>query len=142
MVIDSSALLAILLREPEAGPFAQAIADDPRRLMSAVSALETAIVIHARKGPAGVRELDLLIHSAGVKVVSFDAEQVLLARTAYEKYGKGHHPAALNLGDCCSYALAVSAGQALLFKGNDFSQTDVPWARPEAPEGSIPSTFS
>jgi len=80
MVIDSSAVLAILLREPEAGPFAQAIAGDPKRLMSAVSALETAIVIHARKGPAGGRELDLLIHSAGVKIVSFDAEQILLTR--------------------------------------------------------------
>jgi len=128
MVIDSSALLAILLREPEAQPLAQAIAGDPRRLMSAVSALETAIVIHTRKGPAGVRELDLLLHSAGVKIVSFDSEQVLLARAAYEKYGKGHHPAALNLGDCCSYALAVSSGQTLLFKGNDFSQTNVPAA--------------
>ena len=129
MVIDSSALLAILLREPEAEPFAQAIAGDPRRLMSAVSALETVIVIHARKGPAGVRELDLLLHSAGIKIISFDADQVLLARAAYEKYGKGHHPAALNLGDCCSYALAMSAGQALLFKGNDFSQTDLPSVR-------------
>lgn len=125
MVIDSSALLAILLREPEAQPLAQAIAGDPRRLMSAVSALETAIVIHTRKGPAGVRELDLLLHSAGVKIVSFDSEQVLLARAAYEKYGKGHHPAALNLGDCCSYALALSSGEPLLFKGNDFSQTDI-----------------
>jgi len=125
MVIDSSAVLAILLREPEAETFARAIAGDPRRLMSAVSALETAIVVHARKGPAGVRELDLLVHAAGVKIVSFDPEQVLLARAAYEKYGKGHHPAALNLGDCCSYALAVSSGQALLFKGEDFSQTDM-----------------
>jgi len=125
MVIDSSAVLAILLREPEAETFARAIASDPRRLMSAVSALETAVVVHARKGPAGVRELDLLVHAAGVKIVSFDPEQVLLARAAYEKYGKGHHPAALNLGDCCSYALAVSSGQALLFKGKDFSQTDL-----------------
>lgn len=129
MVIDSSALLAILFSEPEAEPFARAIAGDPRRLMSAVSALETAIVVHARKGPAGVREFDLLLHAAGVKVVSFDSEQTLLARAAYEKYGKGHHPAALNLGDCCSYALAVSSGQPLLFKGRDFSQTDVQTAR-------------
>ncbi|HXO19097.1 MAG TPA: type II toxin-antitoxin system VapC family toxin [Thermoanaerobaculia bacterium] len=125
MVIDTSVLLAILLREPEAERFAQAIAGDPKRLMSAVSALETAIVIHARKGAAGVRELDLLIHAAGVKIVSFDPEQALLARAAYEKYGKGHHPAALNLGDCCNYALAVSSGQALLFKGDDFSRTNV-----------------
>ncbi|HEX7183542.1 MAG TPA: type II toxin-antitoxin system VapC family toxin [Thermoanaerobaculia bacterium] len=126
MVIDSSALLAILLREPEAERFAQAIAVDPKRLVSAVSALETAIVIHTRKGPAGVRELDLLIHAAALTVVHFDSDQVLLARAAYETYGKGRHSAALNLGDCCSYALARTSGQPLLFKGNDFSQTDVP----------------
>jgi ribonuclease VapC len=92
--------------------------------VSALSALKAAIVIHARKGPTGLRELDLLLHSAGATVVSFDAEQVLLARSAYEKYGKGHHPAALNLGDCCSYALSRSSGESLLFKGNDFSRTD------------------
>ncbi|HVF60752.1 MAG TPA: type II toxin-antitoxin system VapC family toxin [Thermoanaerobaculia bacterium] len=125
MVIDSSALLAILLGEPEADRFARLVALEPRRLASAVSALETAIVIHARKGPAGVRELDLLLHAAGVTIVSLDAEQVLGARAAYEKYGKGHHPAALNLGDCCSYALAHSSGQPLLFKGDDFARTDV-----------------
>jgi ribonuclease VapC len=131
MVIDSSALLSILLREPEGERFARAIATDPKRLVSAVSALEAAIVIHARKGPAGVRELDLLCHAAGLTIVSLDSDQVLLARAAYEEYGKGHHPAALNLGDSCSYALARSAGQPLLFKGNDFSQTDVPAACPE-----------
>jgi len=125
MVIDTSALLAILLAEPEASVFVQSIAASSKRLVSALSALEAAIVIHSRKGPAGVRELDLLFHAAGLTVVNFDSEQVQLARAAYEKFGKGHHPAALNLGDCCSYALAVSAGESLLFKGNDFSQTDV-----------------
>jgi ribonuclease VapC len=65
------------------------------------------------------------VHSANATVVSLDSDQVQLARTAYEKYGKGHHPAALNLGDCCSYALACSSGEPLLFKGNDFSKTDV-----------------
>ena len=125
MVIDTSALLAILLGEPEAEDFSRSIARDPKRLVSALSALEAAIVIHARKGPGGVRELDLLLHSAGATIVSFDADQALLARSAYEKYGKGYHPAALNLGDCCSYALSFSSGEPLLFKGNDFSQTDV-----------------
>lgn len=125
MVIDASVLLAILLGEPEAETFSGAMAADPKRLASAVTALEAAIVIHARKGPAGLRELDLLLHSAGITVVSLDADQVLLARTAYERYGKGHHSAALNLGDCCSYALSRSSGEALLFKGNDFSKTDV-----------------
>jgi len=91
-VIDASALLAILLGEPEAEEFSLSIADDPKRLVSALSALEAAIVIHARKGPAGIRELDLLIHSAGANIVSFDTNQVLLARSAYEKYGKGTIP--------------------------------------------------
>ncbi len=126
MVIDTSALIAILLGEPEAERFAQAIASDPRRLMSAVSAFEASIVIGVRKGPMGVRELDLLTYSAGVSIVSFDEEQVQIARAAYEKYGKGRHPAALNLGDCASYALARASGESLLFKGSDFSQSDIP----------------
>lgn len=130
MVIDSSALLAILLGEPEAELFSRAIAGDTKRLLSAVSALEAAIVTRARKGPAGLRELDLLFHAAGLSVVSFDADQVLLARAAYEKFGKGHHAAALNLGDCCSYALARSSGEPLLYKGNDFAQTDVRGVQP------------
>jgi ribonuclease VapC len=125
MVIDASALLAILLGEPESEDFSRSIAGDPRRLVSALSALEAAIVTHGRKGPTGTRDLDLLLHSAGVTIVSLDADQVLLAREGYEKYGKGHHPAALNLGDCCSYALSRSSGEPLLFKGNDFSRTDV-----------------
>jgi ribonuclease VapC len=129
MVIDTSALLAILLGEPEAADFSRAIAADPKRLVSAFSALEAAIVILSRKGPAGTRELDLLLHSAGVTIVSFEADQALLARAAYEKYGKGYHPAALNLGDCCSYALSRSSGEPLLFKGNDFSRTDIGVAR-------------
>jgi ribonuclease VapC len=124
MVVDAS-VLAILLGEPEAEDFSRAIAGDPKRLASSVTALEAALVIHARKGPAGLRELDLLLHAAGFTVVSLDADQVLLAREAYERYGKGHHPAALNLGDCCSYALSRSSGEALLFKGTHFSQTDI-----------------
>jgi ribonuclease VapC len=125
MVIDTSAILAILLGEPDAASFSRAIAGDPKRLMSSFSALEAATVIRSRKGPVGIRELDLLLHSIGATIVSLDADQVLLARSAYEKYGKGYHPAALNLGDCCSYALSRSSGEPLLFKGNDFSQTDV-----------------
>jgi uncharacterized protein with PIN domain len=77
------------------------------------------------EGTRRLREFDLLVHSAGATIVSFDADQVLLARSAYEMYGKGHHPAALNFGDCCSYALSRSSGEPLLFKGNDFSQTGV-----------------
>ena len=133
MVLDTSALLAILLAEPEAEPFARAIAGDPRRLVSALSAFEAAIVIGARKGPAGVRELDLLIHAAALSIVSFDEEQVQLARTAYEKYGKGRHPAGLNLGDCTSYALARISGEPLLCKGDDFPKTDIPLWSTEVP---------
>lgn len=125
MVIDASALLAILLGEPEAEAFARALAGDPKRLIGALSVLEASIVMLARKGPAGVRELDLLLHAAGATIVSLDEDQALLARAAYERYGKGRHPAALNLGDCCSYALAQWSGEPLLWKGDDFSRTDV-----------------
>jgi|GEM_PF-4933513 len=85
-------LLTILFGEPEAEDLAQLISRDPKRLVSALSALEAAIVIHFRKGPFGIRELDLLVHSAGATIVTFDADQVLLARSAYEKFVKGHHP--------------------------------------------------
>lgn len=126
MIIDTSALVALLLGEPEAHALARAIAADPKRLISAVSALETAIVIEARKGPSGGRDLDLLLHRAQIEIMGMDAEQVQLARRAYEKYGKGRHPAGLNLGDCCTYALARYTEEPLLFKGNDFSKTDIP----------------
>ena len=124
MVIDSSALLAILLGEPETHSFSKAIANDPKRLVSVVSALEAAIVIEAKKGPAGGRELDLLLHEASMDLVGMDVEQLKIARRAYQKFGKGLHPAGLNFGDCCSYALSRCSGEALLFKGNDFSKTD------------------
>lgn len=125
MVIDTSALIAILLGEPEAEIFARQIADDPKRLISAFSLLETSIVIEAKKGDSGGRELDLLIHRAGINLVAMDAEQSELARAAWRKYGKGRHPAGLNIGDCCSYALSKYSGEPLLFKGNDFSKTDI-----------------
>ncbi|MEM5787540.1 MAG: type II toxin-antitoxin system VapC family toxin [Syntrophobacteraceae bacterium] len=125
MIIDTSALVAILLGEPEAESFALAIAGDPRRFISAFTALETGIVIEAKKGEPGGRELDLLLHQARIEIVPLTAEQLEIARTAWRKYGKGRHPAGLNIGDCCSYALAECAGEPLLFKGNDFSQTDI-----------------
>jgi len=125
VVIDSSTVLAILLQEPDAESYAQAISDDPTHLMSAFSFLEASVVIAARKGPAAVHELDLLIHRARIEVVSFNAEQAEAAREAWMRYGKGRHPAALNLGDCCSYALSQTSGEPLLYKGSDFSMTDV-----------------
>ncbi len=125
MVIDTSAILALLLEEPEAKIYAEAISKDPKRLLSAATALELMIVIEARKGESGGRELDLLLHHAKIDIVPFDAEQAEIARHAWQRFGKGNHPAGLNLGDCFSYALAMQSGEALLFKGNDFNQTDV-----------------
>ena len=130
MVIDTSALIAILLNEAETEAFAKAIAADPKRLISAFNLLETAIVIEAKKGEAGGVELDLLLHRARIETVAISAEQVELARTAYRVYGKGNHPAGLNIGDCCAYALAKYSGEPLLFKGGDFALTDIPSALP------------
>lgn len=128
MVIDSSAILAILLREPERDAFVHAIAGAGVRLVSSMNALESAVVISARKGDLGVRELDLLFHQASFEVVAFTEEHLRLARAAYEKFGKGRHRAGLNLGDCCAYALSRHSGEPLLFKGNDFPHTDIPSA--------------
>ncbi len=125
MVIDTSALIAILQEEAEAESFARLIQGDGVRLLSTVSALEAAIVMECRKGPAGGRELDLLIHRSGTEIVPFNAEQFALARAAYRRFGKGIHPAGLNFGDCCSYALAKISGEPLLAKGEDFRRTDV-----------------
>jgi ribonuclease VapC len=125
MVIDTSALVAILLGEPEAEASALAIASDPKRLISALTALETAIVIEAKKGEPGGRELDLLIHQARIDIVPLTVEQCERARSVWREYGKGRHSAGLNVGDCCSYALAKISGEPLLFKRDDFSQTDV-----------------
>ena len=125
MVIDTSALIAILQQEPEASPYARAIGSDPVRLVSSVTALETSIVIESRKGLSGGRDLDLLLQEAKAEVVPFTVEQFEIARGAYRKFGNGRHPAALNFGDCCTYALAKVSGEALLAKGNDFPQTDI-----------------
>ena len=125
MVVDTSALIAILLGEPETEPFVRALAGDPKKMISAFNALESAIVIEARKGEAGGRELDLLLHRARIEIISLNVDQVEIALTAWRKYGKGNHPAGLNIGDCCAYALAKYSGEPLLFKGEDFSQTDI-----------------
>jgi ribonuclease VapC len=125
MVIDTSALIAILLGDPEAEALARAIADDSKRLVSAFTALEASVVIEAKKGEAGGRELDLLLHRARIEIVAMNAEQYEIARLGWRIYGKGRHPAGLNIGDCCSYALSKYSGEPLLFKGNDFTKTDV-----------------
>ena len=125
MVIDTSALIAILLGEQDAEALARAIARDPKRLISAFTGLETAIVIEAKKGEAGGRELDLLLHHAVIEIVSMNPDQCQIARLAWRTYGKGRHTAGLNIGDCCSYALARYSGEPLLFKGDDFAKTDI-----------------
>ena len=128
MVIDTSALLAILNKEPESGSMAAAIEVDGVLLISAATVVETGIVIESRYGITGSMDLDLLMHTIRVQIEPVTEEQARVARAAYRKYGKGHHQAALNYGDCFSYALAKTSRQPLLFKGGDFSQTDVPIA--------------
>ena len=125
MVIDTSAIVAIAFNEPEAETFEQKVVDAPRRFLSAATLLELTIVIEARLGEAGTAELDLWLHKAGVEIVSVDAEQIAAARRAWRSYGKGRHPAGLNYGDCFSYALAKARSEPLLFKGDDFSRTDI-----------------
>lgn len=125
MVIDTSAILAIALNEPEAAAFELRIADDPVRLISAATVLETAMVIETRLGEIGGVELDQWLHKASVEIVPVDAEQADIARKAWRRFGKGRHPAGLNFGDCFSYALAITTQEALLFKGADFPRTDI-----------------
>ena len=125
MVIDTSAILAILFDEPESPSISLAIEEDPIRFISSGTYLETSIVIEARFGEQGGRELDLLMHAAKVEVISVDQEQAEVAREGYRRFGKGRHPAGLDFGDCFAYALSRCTGEKLLFKGDDFSRTDV-----------------
>ena len=125
MVLDTSAILALLLDEPEAEEFRTALELDDTRIVSAATLLEAAVVIEARKGDAAGRELDRLIDKAGIAVVSVDADQVEEARRAWRRFGRGRHEAGLNYGDLFSYALSRTTGEPLLFKGDDFRRTDV-----------------
>jgi ribonuclease VapC len=125
MVIDSSALVAILADEPERARFIDAIEADEMRLMSAATFVEVSIVIEGRYGAAGSRYLDVFIDRAAIEIVPVDEEQAREARRGFTAFGKGRHPAGLNFGDCFSYALASVLGEPLLFKGEDFPRTDV-----------------
>lgn len=129
MVLDTSALVAILRDEPERVEFVQLVttADDP--LISAATLVETSIVLQAKFGDDSVADLDQLLQAAAVRCIAVDAEQALAAREAWARYGRGRSPAALNFGDCFSYALATATSRPLLFKGNDFLHTDVLRAR-------------
>lgn len=126
IVIDSSALIAILRREPEADSFLHIIAETEGCLLSAVSLLETSMVLTGRTGSqASWANLDELILRAGIQVVAQDVELTEAARHGFLRYGKGRHPAGLNLGDCASYALAKVRNLPILFKGEDFPKTDL-----------------
>lgn len=125
MVIDSSALVAIFLSEPERRELLLAITSADTRLISAATVLETGIALESRQGEEAGREFDLFLVKANLETVPVDAEQVELARSAWRKFGKGRHPAGLNFGGCFSYALAKSSGEPLLAKGTDFAKTDI-----------------
>ena len=127
MIVDTSALIAILRNEQEAQEFSAALAtrSEPRRL-SAASYLESAIVIDGGRDPVASRRLDELVAKAGIVIEEVTAEQAKIARAAYQDYGKGSgHPAQLNFGDCFAYALSRTTGEKLLFKGKDFIHTDI-----------------
>jgi len=125
MVIDSSAIIAILTNEPDADLFASAIEGDTTRLMSAATLLEISIVIEARYGLEGGLKLDEFLEVAQIETRSVTPQDAELARSAYRAFGKGRHPASLNFGDCFSYALAKATNEPLLFKGDDFTKTDI-----------------
>ncbi len=125
MVIDTSAVVAILLGEPDAMDFAAAIEQAGPRLMSAATLLEASIVVESRKGAEGARDLDLFVYRAGIEIVPVDQEQAEVARIAWRRFGKGRHAAGLNYGDCFAYALAKVSQAKLLYKGSDFGFTDL-----------------
>jgi ribonuclease VapC len=125
MVIDTSALVAILQREPERRAFIEAIEVADARLMSVATFVEISIVIEARHGAEGLRDLEHFIGRADIELIAVDAEHGNVACSAFSRFGKGRHRAGLNYGDCFSYALATSTREPLLFKGDDFVHTDV-----------------
>lgn len=126
IVVDTSALVAVLRREPEADAFLRIIADADRCLVSAVTCMEASLVLAGRSGGASCWQgLDALVACAGMEVVALDAELAGIARDAFLRFGKGRHRAGLNFGDCASYALAKARDLPLLFKGEDFAATDL-----------------
>jgi ribonuclease VapC len=125
MVIDSSAFLTILFGESDAGDFIDALACPGRKYMSSVNKLEVSIVVESRKGEAGCAALTKLLATAEVETIPFDSGQAEIAMAAWRRFGKGRHPAGLNLGDCAAYALASTLNDSLLYKGGGFSKTDV-----------------
>ena len=125
MVIDTSALLAILQDEPTRAALVHAIDSAPSRSMSTATFVECSTVVSSRYGSEGLRDLDHFITKAEIRLAPVDADQAFVARDAFRRYGKGQHAAGLNFGDCFAYALAVNLGEPLLFTGGDFARTDV-----------------
>lgn len=125
MVIDTSALIALLLVESTADRLLAALESDPVRLVSAATVVEASLVMLRRFGEVGDTSLDRLLRGLNVDVMAVDLAQTSAARDAALRYRRGHHPAALNFGDCFSYALASVLGESLLFVGDDFTQTDI-----------------
>jgi len=125
VIVDTSAVLAILLKESDYERYKRAIAEAERCLMSVANFVESTIVLEGRVGSGGGHELDLLIEESPIQLVAVTAEHAQAARRAWRQFGKGNHPAALDFGDCFAYALAKETGEPLLFKGNDFALTDI-----------------
>jgi len=125
MIVDTSALVAILFEEPEARRYSQLIYDADYCGLSVVSRVELAIVLDRQGGPDTLQEAKVLLRSTGITIEPVTLEQGEIALHAYSSFGRGRHPAALDFGDCFAYALAKSRNEALLFKGNDFGRTDV-----------------
>jgi len=130
MILDSSAVLAVVFGEPELEAFARAITAAPVCHLSAASLFPASIIAESRAGDLAVRQCDSFFRNARVSVEPVTEDHALLARQAYSDFGKGRHPAGLNFGDCFSYALAKSTGEPLLFKGDDFRKTDIQPALP------------
>ncbi len=125
MVIDTSAIVAILLREPDADRFSGCLAEALHRVMSAVTRVELSFVIEGRYGETGRADLERSLRDARIEIAAVTSQQAEIAIDAFRRFGRGRHPAALNIGDCFSYALAKAINQPLLFKGNDFIHTDI-----------------
>jgi ribonuclease VapC len=125
MVIDTSAIIAILFDEPERKRFTELLESADARLVSAVTRVEAAFVVEGRKGDAGRERLDRFFQVTDPEIVSVTPEQAEIAVDAFRRFGRGRHPAALNIGDCVTYALAKATGEKLLFKGGDFARTDI-----------------
>lgn len=135
MVIDPAAILAIIFAEPEGKTLLDLINQSSNIFLSAPGYVEASIVLSVRYGESAIEDLALLLDELEIEIVPFSPEQAKLASEAFLKFGKGRHPAKLNMGDCFSYALSKAMGHPLLFKGNDFIQTDIEQVAYELEQG-------